>query len=349
MPCKARCDRPLFCKHNKCGKKCGDPCDLCNEKCAWECMHHKCTKLCGELCDRPRCNEPCTKLLPCEHPCIGLCGEICPKKCRKCHEEEVTEIFFGTEDEPKARLVELADCGHVFEVRMMDQWMDQAETTTDGKPVDIQLKRCPKCRVPIRTSLRYGNIIKKILADFERIKQNILLGKGRRDQETTRLRLKVEKIDKFPKDKEDIIRSLDCKNLRDEQVNVVENQISFLTFLQQLKVELQSVLPLLLSLAKSHDSRFLPREIKKDLESKVEQLRKRVMGYRVRFSDQEREELNEEMHRTQLLIDFTMLKMQLVIQDIQLGSTDEREVSFVKEAFDSGKTIGKKTDKVCKN
>jgi len=251
----------------------------------------------------------------------------------------VTEICFGTEDEPDARFVELADCGHVFEVGMMDQWMDQAETTTDGKPVDIQLKLCPKCRVPIRTSLRYGNIIKKILADFERIKQKILLGEGRRDQETTRLRLKVEKIDEFPKDKKDIIRSLDRKNLTDEQVNVVENQISLLTLLQQLKVELRSVLPLLLSLEKSYESRFLLREIKEDLESKVEQLRKRVMGYRVRFSDQELEELNEEMHRTQLLIDLTMLEMQLAIQDIQLGVIDDREVSFVKEAFESGKTI----------
>jgi len=103
----------------------------------------------------------------------------------------VTEIFFGTEGDLSARFVELADCGHVFEVEMMDQWMDQAETTHDGKPVAVQFKRCPKCRVPIRTSLRYGNIVKKIFADFERVKQKILLDEGRRDQKVAMLKGKV--------------------------------------------------------------------------------------------------------------------------------------------------------------
>ena len=245
----------------------------------------------------------------------------------------MTEIYFGTEDEPDARFVELADCGHVFEVEMMDQWMDQAETTRDGKPVDVQLKLCPKCRVPIRTSLRYGNIIKKILADFERIKQKILLGKGRRDQEVARLKFRVQEIDQFPRDK--ISMMLNRQNLTDDQINVIDNQISFLSFLQTLKVNIGYF-------------EELPQEAKEDLESKVEQLRKRVMDFRVRFSDQEREELDEEMHRTQLLIDFRMLKMQLDIRDIQLGATDTAEVFFVKEALDLGKAIGKKADKVCK-
>ena len=255
----------------------------------------------------------------------------------------MTEIFFGTEEEPDARFVELADCGHVFEFEMMDQWMDQAETTHDGKPVDVQLKLCPKCRVPIRTSLRYGNIIKKILADFERIKQKILLGKGRRDEETARLRLKLEKIEEFPDDKEDIIKSLDRKNLTDEQVNVIENQISFLTFLQQLKVEIGKEEEAERTRPKSYESRFLVQETMEDLESKVDQLRKHVMRRRARFSDQELEELNEEMYRTQLLIDFRMLKMQLDIRGIKLGATDTLKVDSVKHTLDSEKTIGKRT------
>ncbi|XP_020623865.1 NFX1-type zinc finger-containing protein 1-like [Orbicella faveolata] len=132
-PCKDKCGN--YCKHSKCTKKCGEPCDLCNEKCIWRCEHHKCTKLCGELCNRPRCDEPCTKQLTCGHPCIGLCGEICPKKCRECHKDEVTEIFFGTEDEPDARFVELADCGHVFEVmlniRICTDFEDESKVEKD--------------------------------------------------------------------------------------------------------------------------------------------------------------------------------------------------------------------------
>ena len=333
-PCRENCSN--YCKHRKCTKKCGEPCDPCFAKCIWQCQHHKCTKLCRQLCNRPRCDVSCTKLLPCGHPCIGLCGEICPKKCRECHKDELTEIYFGTEDEPDARFVELADCGHVFEVEMMDQWMDQVETTHDGKPVDVQLKLCPKCRVPIRTSLRYGNIIKKILADCERIKQKIVIdaGSGERDLEVGRLKLRLQEIDQFPKDR--ISMMLNRKNLTNDQINVIDNQISFLSFLQRLKVDIGYF-------------EELPQEKKENLESQVEQLRKRVMEFRVRFSEQEREELNEEMCRIQLLIDFRMLKMQLDIRDVQLGVSDTAEVFFVKEALDSGKTIGKKANKVCKN
>jgi len=255
----------------------------------------------------------------------------------------VTEIFFGTEDDPNARFVELADCGHVFEVEAMDQWMDQAETTSDGKPVNVQLKLCPKCNTPIRTCLRYGNIIKKILADFERIKQKVLLDKVRREQETARLRLRVEKIDEFPDDKKDIIKTLKFKNLTDEQVNVVENQISFLTFLQQLKVEIGKAEEAEQARPKTYESRLLLQETKDDLDSKVEQLRKRVMRIRARFSDQELEELNEEMYRTQLVIDFRMLKMQLDIRALRLGSMDTVKVDRLKRELDSDKPIGKRT------
>ena len=275
---------------------------------------------------------PCTKLLSCGHRCIGLCGEICPKKCRECHKDEVTEIYFGKEGEPKARFVELADCGHVFEIEMMDQWMDQDETTRtdDGKPVDVQLKRCPKCSIPIRTSLRYGNIIKKILADFEQVKQKILLAKGQRDQKVPRLKLKVERIADFPEDKENLIKSLDRKNLTDEQVNLHENQISFLTFLQGLRDKI----------------RLLTHETKEDLENKVEQLRKRVMGFRVRFSEQELEELNVEMYRTQLLVDFRLLKMQLDKRSIKLGVTDSVKINSIERTFKSEKAIGKSTEQL---
>jgi len=76
---------------------------LLQEPCEWSCIHHRCRKLCHELCDREPCNEPCTKLLPCKHPCNGFCGETCPPLCRVCNKDEVTEVFFGTEDKSDAR------------------------------------------------------------------------------------------------------------------------------------------------------------------------------------------------------------------------------------------------------
>ena len=71
---------------------------------------------------------------------------------------------------------------------------------------------------------------------------------------------------------------------------------------------------------RSH-SRYLVQETKEDLEILVEQIRKRVMKRRVRFSDQELEELNEEMYRTQLAVDLKILKMQLKIRHINLDAT----------------------------
>ena len=69
------------------------------------CPHFSCSKLCSEPCSEEPCSEPCHRVLQCGHPCIGLCGEPCPDMCRVCHEEEVTDILFGPEDEPDARLV----------------------------------------------------------------------------------------------------------------------------------------------------------------------------------------------------------------------------------------------------
>ena len=165
-PCTAKCSN--YCPHSKCPKNCYEPCDPCAEPCQWNCKHLKCTKKCGELCNRPRCNMPCLKRLKCGHPCIGLCGDKCPKLCRVCDNDKVTEIFFGTEEEPDARFVQLQDCKHVFECTGLDQWMDRNESD------EIQFKKCPRCSTLIRTSLRYYNEVKKVHNHFEEIKRKQL-------------------------------------------------------------------------------------------------------------------------------------------------------------------------------
>ena len=262
-----------------------------------------------------------------------------------CHKDEVTEIFFGTEDHEDARFVELADCGHVFEVEMMDQWMDQAEEGDGGKAVDVQLKRCPKCSTPIRNSLRYGNIVKKILADFEEIKRKILLGKQQREQAVSGLSLKAQKIKLFPKYQKKLEESLLLKNLTDEQVNVFENQISLLSFLQEIKVKIHKGAKAESERAQeSYHSLRLLRERKEEMDCLVEKLRLRVMRTRARFSDQELEELKEEMYRTQLAVDLKILKMQLDIRGHKIKATHSVIIDLVQRALDSEKVIGKRID-----
>ncbi|XP_054840650.1 NFX1-type zinc finger-containing protein 1-like [Eublepharis macularius] len=168
-PCGRKCLKK--CRHSHCGKSCGEVCFSCKQPCAWKCRHHKCTQMCSEICNRPPCNEPCRKTLKCTHPCVGLCGEPCPPKCRVCHRDELTEIFFGNEDEPDSRFVVLEDCGHIFEVGGLDRWVDSAPD--EGAAQHVQQKVCPKCATPIQGSPRYNNIIKARQQHIEEIKRKV--------------------------------------------------------------------------------------------------------------------------------------------------------------------------------
>ncbi|XP_053250798.1 NFX1-type zinc finger-containing protein 1 [Podarcis raffonei] len=190
QPCRSPCKRPLVCGHqcrqpctrdcppcrqpcqnrcihSRCPKQCGAPCSPCMEPCEWRCQHHQCGRLCSEPCDRPRCDVPCPKRLPCGHPCAGLCGEPCPQKCLTCDAEELTQIFFGCEDEPDARFVQLEDCGHIFSALGLDRYMDGDEEEEEGA---VRLKVCPSCQTPVRKSLRYGTLVKRSLAEVEVVK-----------------------------------------------------------------------------------------------------------------------------------------------------------------------------------
>ncbi|NWW85140.1 ZNFX1 protein, partial [Rhynochetos jubatus] len=171
QPCTAECppcqlDCQNHCIHSRCKKKCGESCFPCAEPCEWRCEHYQCTNLCSEPCNRPRCNAPCAKFLSCGHPCAGLCGEPCPTKCLVCDREELTQIFFGFEEDPDARFVQLEDCGHVFESQGLDHYMDEDDDV-------IKLKVCPICQTPVRKNLRYGTIVKRRLDEIEKVKKKI--------------------------------------------------------------------------------------------------------------------------------------------------------------------------------
>ena len=112
-------------------------------------------------------------MLGCRHPCIGLCGDKCPNKCRVCDHDEVTEIFFGSEDDPKAYFIQLEDCGHIVESEAMDTYMEMDQQSEENEQMAIKLKECPRCRTPIRRNLRYGSHINRSLAEIEKVKEKI--------------------------------------------------------------------------------------------------------------------------------------------------------------------------------
>ena len=172
FPCSSNCPpciKPCttLCTHSHCGKMCFEPCEPCREPCNMSCPHHKCSRLCGEICDREPCMEPCTSLLPCGHQCIGLCGDPCPSLCRVCDKDEVTEVFFGTEDDEDARFVLLPDCNDIVEVSALSKYLSMENT---GSVQEITVKKCPKCTTPIKRCLRHANSTKRCLQDIETIK-----------------------------------------------------------------------------------------------------------------------------------------------------------------------------------
>ena len=172
-PCNKRCERA--CVHKRCQKRCGDPCDPCAQSCDNSCPHAKCDNACHELCTRSHCNKACPKPLPCGHPCMGLCGEVCPRICRTCNAEAVTAIRPPCKDRSDVRFIELFDCRHIFDVERMDQLMEPSPLpgSIPGQPSQLQIKRCPKCAIPIRFSFRYERTIKGIVRNIEEIKSTV--------------------------------------------------------------------------------------------------------------------------------------------------------------------------------
>uniref|UniRef100_A0A673AYI1 NFX1-type zinc finger-containing protein 1-like n=1 Tax=Sphaeramia orbicularis TaxID=375764 RepID=A0A673AYI1_9TELE len=238
-PCQQPCENR--CVHSKCGKPCGQPCAPCIEPCTWQCPHQSCSKLCHEPCDRPPCTEPCAKLLECGHPCIGLCGDKCPSKCRICNREEVTEIFFGTEDDPEAYFIELKDCGHIIESTAMDRYMgmDENQQAHEGVEVAIKLKECPKCRTPIRKNLRYGSHINRCLAEIEMVKEKINGPQANTEMYKKALQKQWKEnthMDEMPQEYWDIKKELKDSCLTANDLSVLENKMDFLTRLAKLLV-----------------------------------------------------------------------------------------------------------------
>ena len=261
-PCMNLCNN--FCIHSRCPKRCYEPCTPCMEWCQWKCKHFKCTARCNEICNRPPCDEPCEKTLECGHPCISLCGEKCPRLCRICDKEEVCDIFFGTEDEEDARFIQLEDCSHLIEVSSLDKYFEK-----DGEGHgEVKFIDCPKCRTPIRTSLRYCNKVKCVFKDVEQIKQKQLIPNSDLKQKYLNLKCEAKKS-KWSSFIEIEMTSLDhdvsmYETLHPYRVNAILVQINILTAI----LDMQEILAAYDNVTvewKSHFAVCDPDNIRKDL------------------------------------------------------------------------------------
>ncbi|XP_007548089.1 NFX1-type zinc finger-containing protein 1 isoform X1 [Poecilia formosa] len=338
-PCRKPCEN--CCVHSKCMRECGQSCAPCIEPCNWQCPHLKCSKLCHEPCDRPPCTQPCKKTLNCGHPCIGLCGDKCPTKCRLCDHDDVSEIFFGTEDEPDARFIQLEDCGHIFESTAMDQWMSEVNQGPEEQQVAIKLKECPRCKTPIRKNLRYGSHINRSLAEIEIVKKKI---NGRKSDIEEKIRILKNQWDEnqnigqiyMPKEDKEIQQKLEKSYLTASDLWILENKIDFLIRVAKLrKVEKEKMLV-------TDGYRF---------RQSVNQFMSWLNNTSQKFTDQQVFDLQRELQRLNLLAELNvrchiadtkdqMSKMQSEVQEIRHalempGQFTEQDQVNVKEALKS--------------
>uniref|UniRef100_A0A8C0BC21 Zinc finger NFX1-type containing 1 n=1 Tax=Buteo japonicus TaxID=224669 RepID=A0A8C0BC21_9AVES len=280
-PCQLECQNR--CVHSRCKKKCGMSCFPCAEPCEWQCQHYRCTNLCSEPCNRPRCNVPCAKLLCCGHPCIGLCGEPCPKKCLVCDREELTQIFFGFEEDPDARFVQLEDCGHVFESQGLDHYMDEDDNV-------IKLKVCPICQTPIRKNLRYGTIVKRRLDEIEKVKEKIQ--GSAQEIESSRQRLRAALLGNAVLQRNLPLKylmledKLGASDLSAKSIGLIENQLNFY----------ERVADLTNSLSKIDASE------RKALRKRLDEVQEWLDKPRLSFTGQELSDLQSEIQRLTYLL-----------------------------------------------
>lgn len=317
-PCSRPCQNR--CIHSQCKKTCGQKCAPCTEPCSWSCQHYTCTKLCSEPCDRPPCNVPCDKMLRCGHPCIGLCGEPCPKKCRECDRDEVTEIFFGFEDEIDAYFVQLQDCRHILESTGMDTYMKGESDPGEGSA--IKLKECPKCKTPIRRNLRYGTVINKTLNEIEKVKERILGPDTERNETSNRLRTSLQLMvgvrRTFIEDYMELIETLDNPNTQLRTLFSLENMMRFYERLAKLFKNISKV----------------DTEEQYNLKERLLQIKKWLGNTRSFLSEQGLSDLQTEVVR------FTYL-LQLLVKckeaKARITPDNQREITFLRDILESNK------------
>ncbi|XP_066147854.1 NFX1-type zinc finger-containing protein 1-like isoform X2 [Euwallacea fornicatus] len=315
-PCTRQCE--IRCPHSKCSKQCGAPCTPCSAPCSRKCEHQRCQKACGEICNVKPCTEKCKKLLKCKHPCVGFCGDPCPHLCRECDKDELTETFFGTEDEEDATFVLLADCKHVLEHSGLETWLDQNSDR-------IQFKTCPKCKQVINSTQRYSEYIKQACQDVmnakmesygnkdenealrKKLEGEVLLLKSK--HEYCSLSESMKLMQRFPKRKieiNDVLQMLETRlqrvrNKRAQHFNKMELnaiQVKIQTFSYIIQCFRDDTEPVL--------NKFKPGN---ESISQVQFLIKILLNNDDHITDQEIEDLQIEIKRLFRIVQFERLKM----------------------------------------
>ena len=107
-------------------------------------------------------------------------------------------MFFGPEDEENARFIQLVDCGHLLHAESIDTWVEEA-----AKEDVVRLPECPKCKTPIRKTLRFNSQINVHLEKVEKVKAKLRGEVDARHKDQVIIAIRDEAREQFLETKDD--------------------------------------------------------------------------------------------------------------------------------------------------
>lgn len=233
------------------------------------------------------------------HRCIGLCGENCPSICKRCDKKKLTNIL-RAKSVDDSLVVQLIDCGHIFKVDTMDEYMRlyPEHFILDEK---MALKTCLECSTPIRSSGRYKNVINQTYSDIVEVNRKCKV-------ETNNLFLKKYKIQRNVLDKDMPLKErIAC--CRNRYVRAVCKRV-----LNKLCRRYKAILAM--------DEQYNIREITKTYNVIFDWI---FHHSNVTFVHEELEQLNDEVERFSMYIDLVLLKH---VWEIILPQTEKDLIQY---------------------
>ena len=343
-PCEKQC--PFQCVHGPCDHMCHELCRPCPHDCGRECEHQRCTRTCGVPCDCKPCDEPCRKKLACTHDCTGLCGEKCPDVCRICNRDNFNDkipLIFGTEDveDPELRII-MIDCGHKFDVKKMDSWMESKH-----EEQKIQWRECFLCRQPIFKTNRYMELSRGIVASLNQVKQKeFIMSKEERRQCEGKLKVMVRTSQ--------LIRNPDRTNTQLRYISDRRLQAEYIIFCAEQSVtkamedtheemdtditmQIQSRIIRSKDFQELYSARKTLKNQKEDFISNLESYRKQES-----ITEQVLHDVQAEQHRIQLLSVVLKVQSQIKAKNIQINIADQVKLDMFLTDYET------RGDRVCR-
>ena len=156
----------------------------------------------------------------------------------------------------------------------------------------IQLKQCPRCRVPIRRNLRYGTIINQLLADIEQVKKKVVGEVVDYEPRSRRLLRQLKEL-RLPEETLSLYTErLRSAGLSAAELACIENVVNFLEHVMNWEREVQE------------KARSVDRETRENLlrlQDDMKKIKRWLTQPRTRLSEQQVRECGMEITRFDLL------------------------------------------------